>query len=166
MATPSASVQAQLLDRREQLSALVDQGRGGPRLEALLRDVDQAVERLNRRTYGICEACGEAMEPDRLEVDPLLRFSLDHQTTAEARALDGGDSLVLYTDGVTETVNPSDEPYGEARLLRLSSDMTAAPPRAIVRAAIDDVARFRGAARRQDDATVVAVRRTRQARPA
>jgi sigma-B regulation protein RsbU (phosphoserine phosphatase) len=309
----------------------VHQGHGGPRLEALLRDVDEAVARVKNGIYGICEACGEAIEADRLQVDPLLRLCLDHLTPAEARALEqdlilaakvqqkllppsptvalgweivyayeplgavsgdycdvvrpegldaglllllgdisgkgvaasmlmahlhasmrtlvgfdlslvqlveranriycdstmaghyatlvgvrlgpggtvevcnaghcpplvmqgrdvtqiqatgvpiglfcakdyaletlvleAGDTLVLYTDGVTEAVDATDQPYGEDRLIRLTRGVAGEPPHAIVRACVADVAVFRGGARRLDDATVVAVRRTGQARP-
>ena len=331
MDAPSPVVRAQLLDRREQLAALVHQGHGGPKLEALLRDVDEAVARVRDGTFGICEACGEAIEADRLQADPLLRLCLDHLTPAEARALEqdlmlaakvqqkllppspmvalgweiayayeplgavsgdycdvvrpdgvdaglllllgdisgkgvaasmlmahlhasmrtlvgfdlsltqlveranrlycdsamaghyatlvgvrlgpggtvevcnaghcaplvvqnrgvtpipatgvpiglfcakdyaietmtleAGDTLVLYTDGVTETVDAADQPYGEERLVELVCRLASEPPQALVRACAADAAAFRGNARRLDDVTVVAVRRTRQARP-
>jgi sigma-B regulation protein RsbU (phosphoserine phosphatase) len=88
MATPSATVRAQLLDRRDRLAALMSEGHRAPQLEALLRDVDEAVERITAGTYGLCETCHDAIEPDRLEADPLTRYCLDHLTPAEARALE------------------------------------------------------------------------------
>jgi sigma-B regulation protein RsbU (phosphoserine phosphatase) len=331
MNSPSATVRAQLLDRREQLAALVDQGRGGPQLEALLRDVDEAVEKYTAGTYGLCEACQEPIEPDRLEADPLLRLCLDHLTSTEARALEqdlilaakvqqkllppspmvalgweiaysyqplgavsgdycdvvkpegldadllllvgdisgkgvaasmlmahlhasmrtlvgfdlslvqlieranrlfcdstmashyatlvgvrlgargaveicnaghcpplllraggvtpipatgvpiglfcvkdyavesltleAGETLVLYTDGVTETLNEADRLYGEERMVGLVRGLADEPPQTIVRASVADVTGFRGSASRLDDVSVMAVRRTGQARP-
>jgi phosphoserine phosphatase RsbU/P len=331
MAAPSANIQAQLLDRREQLAALVQQGHGAPRLEALLREVDQAVARITAGTYGLCETCHDPIESDRLQADPLVRVCLDHLTPTEARALEqdlvlaakvqqkllppspmvalgweiaysyeplgavsgdycdvvrpdgvdaglllllgdisgkgvaasmlmahlhasmrtlagfdlsltqlleranrvfcessmashyatlvgvrlcatgaaeicnaghcpplvlrdrgvtpipatgvpiglfcvkdypvealtleAGDTLVLYTDGVTESLNAADQPYGENRLIKLARGMAGKTPHAIVRACIADVAAFRGTARKLDDVTVVAVRRTGQPRP-
>ena len=326
MITPSANIQAQLLDRREHLAALVDRGGAAPQLEALLREVDEAVARATAGTYGVCVACGDPIEADHLIADPLARFCLDHLTPPEARALeqdlvlagrvqqtllppsplevqgwemayryeplgavsgdycdvvrpetpdaglllllgdisgkgvaasmlmahlhasmrtlvgfdlpvtqlieranrlfcdstmashyatlvcarlgatgaveicnaghcpplllrDGavspiqatgvpiglfcvrdytveilalepGDALVLYTDGITETRNDADDEYGEQRLVRLVRGLTGDSPQAIVDACAADVAGFRGRARRLDDATVMVVRRS------
>jgi phosphoserine phosphatase RsbU/P len=74
-------------------------------------------------------------------------------------ALDPGDTLVLYTDGVTEARNPADEEYGEERLTGLVASLARETPQAIVGACVADVARFRGRAKRLDDLTVMAVRR-------
>ena len=41
--------------------------------------------------------------------------------------LEPGDSLFLYTDGVTEAMSPADELFGEGRL---SLAVAAAPPQA------------------------------------
>jgi sigma-B regulation protein RsbU (phosphoserine phosphatase) len=326
MDTPSATARAQLLDRRERLAALVDRGQATPRLEALLRDVDQAVEKISAGTYGLCEACHEPIEPDRLEADPLMRLCLDHLTPTEARALerdlelaarvqrtllppsslvaqgweiayhyeplgavsgdycdvvrpdrpdaglllllgdisgkgvaasmlmahlhasmrtlvgfdlslsqlveranrlfcdstmashyatlvvarlaatgsveicnaghnpplllrageaspveatgvpiglfcvkdyavevtrlDPGDTLVIYTDGVTDTRDDNDDEYGEARLVSLVRRLADESPQTIVRGCAADLVAFRGRARRLDDATLMVVRRT------
>lgn len=39
-------------------------------LEKALRDVDQALERLEKGTYGICKYCGKPIEEKRLEARP------------------------------------------------------------------------------------------------
>ena len=39
-------------------------------LEALLADVDRALEKLDDGTYGHCDVCGGAIEPARLEARP------------------------------------------------------------------------------------------------
>jgi RNA polymerase-binding transcription factor DksA len=85
MVTPSANIPEQPLDRREHLAALVDRGDAGPQLEALLREVDQAVGRATAGTYGLCETCGERVEADRLTADPLARFCLDDSTVMVVR---------------------------------------------------------------------------------
>jgi RNA polymerase-binding transcription factor DksA len=36
----------------------------------VLREIDRALERLDAGTYGTCAACGNAIEPDRLEYLP------------------------------------------------------------------------------------------------
>lgn len=36
--------------------------------------IDDAIERLNAGTYGLCQECGEAIAIERLEVAPYTRF--------------------------------------------------------------------------------------------
>jgi len=44
--------------------------------------------KLDKGTYGICETCGEAIEAERLVIDPLIRNCLDHLTASEQRVLE------------------------------------------------------------------------------
>jgi DnaK suppressor protein len=53
------------------------------RVEAQLQEVDAAFERLEKGTYGICEACGRPIEPARLEERPFARFCLEDQQRVE-----------------------------------------------------------------------------------
>src|SRR5579862_2464193 len=61
---------------------------GGTRLVELLEEVDSAVKRMDEGTYGICDACHETVEKERLLADPLVRLCLDHLTSDEQRALE------------------------------------------------------------------------------
>src|SRR5579862_140539 len=61
---------------------------GGTRLVELLEEVDSAVKRMDEGTYGICDACHETVEKERLIADPLVRLCLDHLTSDEQRALE------------------------------------------------------------------------------
>ncbi|MFW6122961.1 MAG: TraR/DksA family transcriptional regulator, partial [Thermodesulfobacteriota bacterium] len=45
---------------------------GPKRLE--LEAIEEALQRIENGTYGICEACGQAIEPRRLEVMPETPF--------------------------------------------------------------------------------------------
>ena len=54
----------------------------------LLEDVEVAIRQMENGTYGICDACHEPVEKDRLIADPLVRLCLDHLTTEEQRALE------------------------------------------------------------------------------
>ena len=56
------------------------------RVEAQLREVEVAFERLEKGTYGICEACGRPIEPARLEERPFARFCLEDQQRVEREA--------------------------------------------------------------------------------
>ena len=55
---------------RSQIDSLVRQAR------LQLEEIDAAVDRLERETYGICERCDEAIAPGRLEARPTARLCL------------------------------------------------------------------------------------------
>jgi serine phosphatase RsbU (regulator of sigma subunit) len=78
----------------------------------------------------------------------------------EARmTLNPGDSLVLFTDGVTEAADPSDDEYGEERLAALVGSMKDRRSDEIVEAIHNAVASFTQGAPAADDITVVVARR-------
>ena len=70
-----------------------------------------------------------------------------------------GDLLVLYTDGISEAVNPAGEQYGRERLRAL---IEAAPAgcaaRDLAQRIRDDLGRFAGEAEQADDITLLVVR--------
>jgi sigma-B regulation protein RsbU (phosphoserine phosphatase) len=80
--------------------------------------------------------------------------------------LDKGDTLLLYTDGLTEARDPLDGEYGRDRLSRLAGAYHGLPPKQLVEACLEDVNLFRSGAPRTDDLTVMAITRSepRQAR--
>jgi RNA polymerase-binding transcription factor DksA len=55
-------------------------------VEAQLREVDTAFERLEKGTYGICESCGQPIEAARLQERPFARFCLRDQQRVEREA--------------------------------------------------------------------------------
>jgi sigma-B regulation protein RsbU (phosphoserine phosphatase) len=78
----------------------------------------------------------------------------------EARVtLNPGDVLVLFTDGVTEAADPSDDEYGEERLAALVASMKDRRSDEIVEAIHNAVAAFTQGAPAADDITVVVARR-------
>ncbi len=72
--------------------------------------------------------------------------------------LDAGDSLLLYTDGVTEAMRASGELYDDERLERLLATQGGAEPRALLEAIVDDVRVFAQGAPQSDDITLLALR--------
>lgn len=48
-------------------------------LEAELVELDRALSKLDDGTYGICEACGQPIPPERLEALPGARFCVKDQ---------------------------------------------------------------------------------------
>ena len=47
-------------------------------LENQLIEVDAALVRIEKGTYGLCEKCGKPIEKDRLEASPSARFAIKH----------------------------------------------------------------------------------------
>jgi sigma-B regulation protein RsbU (phosphoserine phosphatase) len=81
-------LRSQLLDRQKRLQSAVAGGLAAAHLTNLLREVDQALERMKEGTYGNCDVCHDYIEPDRLLADPLCRNCLDHLTDAQRKALE------------------------------------------------------------------------------
>ena len=69
-----------------------------------------------------------------------------------------GDTLLLYTDGVTEAMGPGDEFFGEERLEAVLREFAAQGPEALVRAVKETVDRFAEGRPPSDDITLVALR--------
>ncbi len=78
----------ELLARRSRLEQAVMRAPAPRDYQALIAEVDDALARLDRGSYGYCEACGGPIEPDRLLADPLLRRCLDHLSAEERRGLE------------------------------------------------------------------------------
>ncbi len=55
-------------------------------LEIRLGDINAAIEKIEKGTYGVCEVSGEPIEEDRLEANPSARTCKAH--------MGGGDSLL------------------------------------------------------------------------
>ena len=54
------------------------------------RELTDALERIRENSYGLCEDCGEAIAPERLEVNPAARRCVDCQRRHESGYADGG----------------------------------------------------------------------------
>jgi phosphoserine phosphatase RsbU/P len=82
-----AYFRSQLEQRRDRLVSALHSSTDAS-LSHLLGEVDAALARMNKGTYGICETCHDPVEKNRLLNDPLVRFCLDHLTREEQRALE------------------------------------------------------------------------------
>lgn len=52
-------------------------------LERQLRAVEEAIERAQQGTFGICEGCGKPIPPERLEIVPETRLCVECQRQRE-----------------------------------------------------------------------------------
>jgi serine phosphatase RsbU (regulator of sigma subunit)/pSer/pThr/pTyr-binding forkhead associated (FHA) protein len=91
---------------------------------------------------------------------PLGLFDRPYEETH--LTLEPGDSLVLYTDGITEARNPSGDFYGVERLRQLVHN---APETAqgLGEAILEDVRRFAAGRPQSDDITLVCITRSARA---
>jgi phosphoserine phosphatase RsbU/P len=74
--------------------------------------------------------------------------------------LDPGDTLLLYTDGLTEAFSLEDETYGEERLCALVPSISAAPLGEFLERIEKSVAEFMGPVPATDDLTMLALKRS------
>ncbi len=90
----------------------------------------------------------------------VLGVAPGHQyRNAEVR-LAPGDTLFLYTDGITEAQNTHEEEFGEERLDVKLASLGQVSTRDIVAAVVDEVRTFTGEAPQSDDITCIALRFT------
>jgi len=75
--------------------------------------------------------------------------------------LEFGDSLFLYTDGVTEAINEKDELFGEEKLEQVLRSETSNTPKATISSIMTRISEFRGPAYQNDDITIFGLRRIR-----
>ena len=93
---PSLSdLRPKIMERRARLQA-VAQTISAEYVNELLSEIDAALMRIDNGSYGICEACHDSIEADRLHLDPLVRFCLDHLNQEQRRAHE--QDLALATE--------------------------------------------------------------------
>ena len=70
-----------------------------------------------------------------------------------------GDSLFLYTDGLTEIFNEAGDEYGMRRVKSLASRHAGVLPDQMLSACLDEIRSFSSGAKRTDDLTLLVLRR-------
>jgi len=90
-ATDTETREALVLRRQQLLRA--DRVNPQPDVRALLADIDFALERCERGTFGICDVCHEDIGAERLAADPLALSCVEHPSRAEVARLQRDLSL-------------------------------------------------------------------------
>ena len=103
---------------------------------------------------------GEKAEVHTMDVHPNLPVGImpGFEFAEQKLQLAYGDTLFLYTDGLTEAENKRHEQFGEDRMEKGLHSCLALRPREIVDAMDAQVAAFVGDAEQSDDLTLMAVR--------
>jgi len=97
---------------------------------------------------------------ERLDTAGMVLGILKHSRYEELHTtLAPGDLLVLYSDGVTEAVNPAGEEFDEKRLEEVVLARRGGAAQEIAAAIHDAVAEFAGGAAQADDVTVLIAKR-------
>ena len=86
---------------------------------------------------------------------PVVGVFDDIQFEQQSIRMSKGDTLLFYTDGVTDSQNIKDEFYGDERLETLLGKNEFASPKEMVRAISRNVIRFIGRAQQFDDITIL-----------
>jgi sigma-B regulation protein RsbU (phosphoserine phosphatase) len=73
--------------------------------------------------------------------------------------MDHGDMLVMYTDGVTEAMNPALEEFGEVRLVPIIAQQKGVGCQAMIEAIKAGMAEFVADAEQSDDVTMLVLKR-------
>jgi phosphoserine phosphatase RsbU/P len=102
---------------------------------------------------------GSGWQTERLEASGTVVGLLPQSPYRQAAlALKAGDLLIIYTDGVSEAMNPADEEWGEERMIeaieRCDGLRAAETIEQLMRAADD----FASGAKQHDDMTLVVLR--------
>ena len=90
---------------------------------------------------------------------PIVGILSEYDFEEEKMKLEKGDALFLFTDGVTEAMNPTFEEFGEPRFEETLRKAASLDCQAIIDATKTDLAAFVGDAEQSDDITMLALRR-------
>jgi sigma-B regulation protein RsbU (phosphoserine phosphatase) len=89
---------------------------------------------------------------------PLGVFCEERFTISKVR-LDPGDTILLYTDGLSEAADTTGTQYGVERLFDVVREAHRMPPDDLISMCLKDMEAFRAGAPKTDDLTIMVVRR-------
>jgi sigma-B regulation protein RsbU (phosphoserine phosphatase) len=108
---------------------------------------------------GLAVSVAEKPMISRLTVGgPIIGTFLNGPYAQGTIQLQSGDILVVYTDGVTEALNPTGVEFGEEKLRSIVVEYLGLPARALAARVMAKVLVWQGAAAQHDDITLIAVK--------
>ncbi|MDD8012794.1 MAG: SpoIIE family protein phosphatase [Acidobacteriota bacterium] len=103
---------------------------------------------------------GVKAEPLRLSEGGLALGCFESFPFAENQVpLDPGDRLVVFSDGISEAVNPADEEFGEASVYELAVANRGASAAELIEKILKSVSAHAGGRPQMDDMTLVVIQR-------
>jgi sigma-B regulation protein RsbU (phosphoserine phosphatase) len=93
--------------------------------------------------------------------NPMVGAIADMTFQEETLQLEKGETLVMFTDGVTEAMNTQNEEFGEDRLMDTLEEVTMHSSQEIIDAVKADVKTFTGEAEQSDDITLLVLKRNK-----
>ena len=106
-----------------------------------------------RHSAGSCQVL-------RLETGGQVIGLLPQRYQRGVFSLEPGDLTVLFTDGVSESMNPRDEEWGEERLIELAKTCLGLPALEVMKRILAAAQAFAAGASQHDDMTLVVLRVT------
>ncbi len=103
--------------------------------------------------------CRRAVNPEYLETQgslPIASFE-DSPYVKETFTLGVGDTIIIYSDGVTEAMNKNEELFSEERLLTSLREVNGQHPDALLKKILADVHGHAAGAPQSDDITILAL---------
>jgi sigma-B regulation protein RsbU (phosphoserine phosphatase) len=133
---------------------LASQGKAGE-----LTGVTGILTRAAGTSAGLAMSVAEESVVRRLTTGgPIIGTFLDGPYEQETIQLQSGDILVVYTDGVTEALNPADVEFGEEKLRSIVVESLRLPARESAARVIEKVLEWQGQASQHDDITLIVVK--------
>jgi phosphoserine phosphatase RsbU/P len=161
--------------------SLIRQGVG---LDHLLAEANRTLHRHSPQTHYMTLVCGRAQANGHMEIvnaghclpivvrhgeaqtvpsgaPPIGLFSEgSHENAVVHLDFQPDDTLLLYTDGMTEAANANGEDYGVDRLAQLAARLRGCPPARMIAETLQDLKVFLAGAPRNDDLALMALRRS------
>jgi sigma-B regulation protein RsbU (phosphoserine phosphatase) len=159
-----ASVVEDPADLIGRINSLVCQASAANRYATLFyAEYDPATRRLIYVNAGhnppiVLRNSGGACQVLRLETGGSVIGLLPQQYQRGVFAHETGDMVVLFTDGVSESMNVRDEEWGEERLIELAKTCDGLPASEGMRRILTAAQAFAGGAPQHDDMTLVVLR--------
>lgn len=135
-------------------------------ITAIYFDIDVKSKMLNFSRAGHCPALIHCvkndvvyfLEADGMGLGILRNSSYDKYVYERQTGYGEGDTLLLYTDGITEAKNQNGVLFGEERLLKSFEKHRSKAPYQLKMGIIEDIANFTGEIDIDDDYTLVIVK--------
>lgn len=90
----------------------------------------------------------------------VMGIDMSEQYQTYSNELEKGDGVLLYTDGLVESLNPDDQVYGLDPVINHLKESQNLSSMEVVHTIVEDVLEFRSIKKRRDDVTVVCLKRS------